>query len=73
MSDSESLSSDNSDNENFSNDFIKNILDDSEIKHLKGRPSDTARFKGSLETSNNVNKTHKCDYAMKVNIIILHV
>ncbi|CAG8735626.1 2177_t:CDS:1, partial [Funneliformis caledonium] len=30
MSDSESLSSDNSDNENFLNDFIKNISDDSE-------------------------------------------
>ncbi|CAG8643955.1 13193_t:CDS:2, partial [Funneliformis caledonium] len=26
----------------------------------------TARFKGPLETSNNVNKTHKCDYAMKM-------
>ncbi|CAG8440583.1 10403_t:CDS:2 [Funneliformis caledonium] len=57
MSVSESLSSDNSDNENFPNDFIENILD-SESRRPKGRPPDTARFKGPLE--NNVNKTRKC-------------
>ncbi|CAG8472879.1 3799_t:CDS:2 [Funneliformis caledonium] len=57
MSVSELLSNDNLDYENFSNDFIKNILDDSESRHLKGRSPDTAKFKGPLETSNNVNNS----------------
>ncbi|CAG8557059.1 8650_t:CDS:2, partial [Funneliformis mosseae] len=44
----ESLSNYNSDNENFPNDFIENILDDSESRIPKGKPPDTARFKGPL-------------------------
>jgi hypothetical protein len=30
------------------------------IRRPKGRPPDTARFKGPLETSDNVNKIRKC-------------
>ncbi|CAG8554024.1 5615_t:CDS:2 [Funneliformis caledonium] len=36
---------DYSDNEKFPNDFIENILDDSESRHPKGRPPDTADSK----------------------------
>ncbi|CAB5369706.1 unnamed protein product [Rhizophagus irregularis] len=64
MSDIESMSSDCSDGDLFTEEFLENIPDDSDLsdneksrdRHPKGRLPENTRFKRPLETSNDSNK-----------------
>ncbi|PKC12193.1 hypothetical protein RhiirA5_412115 [Rhizophagus irregularis] len=77
MSDIESMSSDCSDSDLFTEEFLENIPDDSDLsdneksrdRHPKGRLPENTRFKRPLETSNDSNKI--TNGRLKTNVVVV--